>query len=176
VCDSTQGERGWAGLLRALALETPTARRDLSICAVAGRAHWEGAAIDAAGGCREDGGMGTTTYVNRRRSTRIFHRVRLRASGLASDGRKFREASQTIVLSAHGALLYLQHDVSPGALLVITNPETQEDQECRVVYLGDTSEHGRRVGVEFLTPAPHFWGIDFGDAALADWASAQTVH
>jgi hypothetical protein len=29
------------------------------------------------------------------------------------------------------------------------------------VYLGEPGNRGTRVGVEFLTPAPHFWGIDF---------------
>jgi hypothetical protein len=55
-----------------------------------------------------------------------------------------------------------------GALLVLTNPFTQEEQECRIVYLGDTSEKGTRIGVEFLSPSPHFWGVEF---AQKDWAS-----
>jgi hypothetical protein len=33
--------------------------------------------------------------------------------------------------------------------------------ECRVVYLGDLVEKGQRVGIEFLTPAPRFWGVEF---------------
>ena len=52
-------------------------------------------------------------------------------------------------------------EVVRGEILVLVSPETQEEQECRIVYLGDTGERGIRVGVEFLTPAPHFWGIDF---------------
>jgi hypothetical protein len=34
------------------------------------------------------------------------------------------------------------------------------------VFLGDATEKGQRVGLEFLTPAPHFWGVDF---VPADW-------
>ena len=43
---------------------------------------------------------------------------------------------------------------------------TEEEQECRSVYLGDTSEKGTRIGVEFLSPSPRFWGVEF---APQDW-------
>ena len=52
------------------------------------------------------------------------------------------------------------------------NPATEEEQECRIVYLGDTSEKGTRIGVEFLSPSPHFWGVEF---AQKDWASHLPV-
>jgi len=103
-----------------------------------------------------------------RRSSRVFTRIAIRAQGKANDGRKFRESSHTIVINAHGGLIYLQHEMELGAELVLTNPITEEDQECRVVYLGDTSEKGTRVGVEFLSPSPHFWGIEF---AQQDWTT-----
>jgi hypothetical protein len=96
-----------------------------------------------------------------RRSQRVFHRMRLQALGRNHAGRKFREICETLVVSAHGGLLNLRHEVDNGEMLVLVNPETQEEQECRIVYLGDTNNKGTRVGVEFLTPAPHFWGIDF---------------
>lgn len=96
-----------------------------------------------------------------RRSQRVFHKMRLQALGRNHEGRKFREICETLVVSAHGGLLNLRHEVDNGEMLVLVNPETQEEQECRIVYLGDTGSKGTRVGVEFLTPAPHFWGIDF---------------
>jgi hypothetical protein len=96
-----------------------------------------------------------------RRSQRMFHRTKLQALGRSQEGRKFREICETVVVSAHGGLLLLRNEVVNGELLVLVNPETQEEQECRIVYLGDPGSRGIRVGVEFLTPAPHFWGIDF---------------
>ena len=101
-----------------------------------------------------------------RRSTRVFTRIPVRATGRATDGRKFRENSQTIVVNAHGALLYLQHELEMGADVVLTNPITEEEQDCRVVFIGEPSEKGQRIGVEFLSPAPHFWGVDF---TPTDW-------
>jgi hypothetical protein len=96
-----------------------------------------------------------------RRSQRVFHKMRLQALGRSHEGRKFREICETLVVSAHGGLLNLRHEVDDGEMLVLVNPETQEEQECRIVYLGEPGNRGTRVGVEFLTPAPHFWGIDF---------------
>lgn len=96
-----------------------------------------------------------------RRSSRIFHRVRLEAAGRGHNGRKFRENCETVVVNAHGGLLNMQHEVDNGELLVLNNPLTQEELECRIVYVGDAGNKGQRVGVEFLTPAPHFWGLDF---------------
>jgi hypothetical protein len=107
-----------------------------------------------------------------RRSSRVFTRISVRAQGRDSEGHKFRENSQTIVINAHGGLLYLQQPLELGAELTLANPATEEEQECRIVYLGDTSEKGTRVGVEFLSPSPHFWGVEF---AQQDWVSRLPV-
>jgi hypothetical protein len=105
--------------------------------------------------------MHETAYATNRRSHRIFHKMRLQALGRSHDGRKFREICETLVVNAHGGLLNLRHEVDDGEMLVLVHPETQEEQECRIVYVGESGRRGMRVGVEFLTPAPHFWGIDF---------------
>jgi hypothetical protein len=117
------------------------------------------------------------THANdQRRSSRVFTRIPVHATGKNVQGRKFRESSQTIVINAHGGLLYLHEEIELGADVVLANPATEEEQECRVVYLGDTSEKGTRIGVEFLSPAPHFWGVEF---APQDWparTSSPPVH
>ena len=105
--------------------------------------------------------MQETAYATNRRSQRVFHKMRLQALGRSQDGRKFREICETLVVNAHGALLMLRHEVDSSEMIVLVNPLTQEEQECRIVFLGGCGERGQRVGVEFLTPAPHFWGIDF---------------
>jgi hypothetical protein len=112
--------------------------------------------------------MQETQTSAQRRSSRVFTRIAVRVQGKRADGRRFRENSQTVVINAHGGLLYLQDPPELGAELVLINPVTEEEQECRVVYVGDTSEKGTRVGVEFLSPSPHFWGIEF---AQPDWTS-----
>jgi hypothetical protein len=114
--------------------------------------------------------MGTAVYDKDRRSARIFMRVRVVVAGKTSANRRFREACETIVINAHGCLLYTTKPLAMGAMLALTNPFTQEEQECRVVYLGDDSpEKGQRVGLEFLTPAPRFWGVEF---TQLDWGKS----
>jgi hypothetical protein len=115
--------------------------------------------------------MPETETKAQRRSSRVFTRITVRATGKNDQGRKFRESSQTIVINAHGGLLYLQESLKLGAELVLVNPATEEEQECRVVYLGDSSEKGTRVGVEFLSPSPHFWGVEF---AQQDWPTGAS--
>ena len=111
--------------------------------------------------------MSEVSFATPRRSARVFHRMRVQAQGRAHDGRKFREICETVVVNAHGALLCMSHEVDDGAVLVLLNPETQEEMECRVVFLGEPSEKGQRVGVEFLAPAPRFWGLDFDAQRIA---------
>ncbi len=116
--------------------------------------------------------MSEVTAATPRRSSRVFHKMRVQAQGRAHDRKKFKETCETVVVNAHGGLLLLKHEVNDGEMLVITNPETQEEQECRVVYLGDLGDKGQRVGVEFLTPGPRFWGVEFSDAPPTENSSA----
>jgi len=116
--------------------------------------------------------MPENDYDKVRRSSRVFMRVRVVVAGKNSDNRRFREACETIVINAHGGLMYLNQPLAMDAMLVLTNPFTQEEQESRVVFLGEATDKGQRVGVEFLTPAPHFWGVDF---VPTDWPAPSAA-
>src|SRR5258708_4981899 len=107
--------------------------------------------------------MDTASTHPPRRSGRAFLKMRLRAHGRAHNGRKFRETCETVVVNSHGALILLKHEIDDGEMLGLTHPETMEEQECRVVYLGEPAER-QRGGVEFLTPAPRFWGVELEEA------------
>jgi hypothetical protein len=140
---------------------------------VARREHPGDSAVDAAREVAQHRlTMSENDYDKARRSTRVFMRVRVVVAGKNSDNRRFREACETIVINAHGGLMYLNQPLAMDAMLVITNPFTQEEQECRVVFLGEATDKGQRVGVEFLTPAPHFWGVDF---VPTDWPAPPVV-
>lgn len=108
----------------------------------------------------------TLSSDEKRRSSRVFRRISVQVRGLDPDGHKFRESCQTIVVNAQGGLIYLNETVELGGQLQVVNPVTDEEQECRVVYIGDVSERGQRVGLEFLSPAPHFWGMEFTDPSV----------
>ena len=124
---------------------------------------------------QHDRDVGTMGYERDRRSSRIFIRKRIVVSGKNKTGRRFRETCETIVINAHGCLLYTEQPLVLDTLLSLTNPFTQEEQEARIVFLGNDSERGRRVGIEFLTPAPHFWGIEFAQPDWPAYAAQSTV-
>jgi hypothetical protein len=119
--------------------------------------------------------MSTTAQCIPRRSSRVFHKMSVQAQGRAHSGKKFKEFCQTVVVSAHGGLLMLKHEVDNGEMIVLVNPETQEEQECRIVYLGEPSDKGQRIGVEFLTPAPHFWGLEFAEQSTNTTSESAPV-
>ncbi len=100
--------------------------------------------------------MSENEYDKVRRSSRVFMRVRVVVAGKNSDNRRFREACETIVINAHGGLMYLNQPLAMNAILVVTNPFTQEEQESRIVFLGEavTSKKGSASGIESSTPAP----------------------
>jgi hypothetical protein len=130
--------------------------------------HLFGGTIDRVAGTLEDSGMSEVTSATPRRSGRIFHKMRVKAQGREHSGKKFVEACETVVVNAHGGLLLMEHEVDNGEMLVLTNPITEEEQECRVVYLGEPGNKGQRVGIEFLTPAPRFWGVEFHEEPPAN--------
>jgi hypothetical protein len=124
----------------------------------------------------DDGSMNGRTSPTHRRSGRAFHKMRVQAQGRAHNGKKFKEACETVVVNAHGGLLMLKHEIDNGEMIVLTNPETLEEQECRVVYQGEPGENGQRIGVEFLTPAPRFWGLEFSELSTPSGGGATALH
>jgi hypothetical protein len=130
--------------------------------------------IDALCDPTENRGMSEVTFTVRRRSGRVFHKMRIQAKGRGHDGRKFKEVCETVVVNSHGGLLLLKHEIDNDEMLVLIHPETREEQECRVVFQGDAGDRGQRVGVEFLTPSPRFWGVDFVDSPSSADGSQET--
>jgi hypothetical protein len=103
----------------------------------------------------------SVTGANRRRSQRVMLSVPIVVAGLDAGGSAFREEARTLIVNAHGALINLTQRVALGQTLVLKNQTTEEEQGCRVVFLGDPHEGGTHVGVEFDRAAPHFWPVNF---------------
>lgn len=98
----------------------------------------------------------------RRRSQRVFIQTKVVVFGkAAAGGQQFQEETATQAVNAHGALVLLKHPIAHGQRLVLTNSITEEDVECRVVFLGPKQGDQTQIGVEFLKPAPNFWHISF---------------
>src|SRR5437879_13872497 len=51
--------------------------------------------------------------------------------------------------------------VNQDQKLILTNPKTGEDLECKVAYLEPNENGETNVGIEFMSPPHSFWGIAF---------------
>ena len=60
-------------------------------------------------------------------------------------------------MSELGGLLVMDAAVLPGQVLLLTNKITQEEQQCRVAYVGGRDPYRASVAVEFANLAPDFW-------------------
>jgi hypothetical protein len=94
---------------------------------------------------------------DRRRSRRLALDVSVYVYGHAPGKEPFHEEAHTLNVNATGALLLLSVPVQAGQMLLLTNQLTQQEQDCRVIFLG--TQHSRTVeaGVAFPTTNPNFW-------------------
>jgi hypothetical protein len=97
----------------------------------------------------------------RRRSMRVLLSVPIVVSGIDKQGQEFSEEARTLVVNAHGALISLAAKVLPDQAVAMSNRSTHESQKCRVVYVGNAPTGKAQMGIEFVTPCPSFWQIDF---------------
>ena len=109
-------------------------------------------------------------YLNVRRSQRIDLNVPVVVHRPASEGRQFYESTQTLVVSAHGALVALTDMVAPRQKLLMQHRDSGEQQECRVVSVKSDRTGPPKVALEFTRPAPSFWRLAFPPA---DWPTGS---
>ena len=95
-----------------------------------------------------------------RRSVRVQAQLPVVVQGKSTGDTPFSDPTRAVVLSAHGCLITLSASVRLGERLILRNVANREEQDCRVVYLGEN--HGGRieVGLRFNTATPQFWGLD----------------
>jgi hypothetical protein len=102
-----------------------------------------------------------------RRSQRVCLNVAIEVT-LRRDSEKHpSEQTQTLTVSAHGALILLNTRVETGDLLGLRNIATKSELVCRVVDLTIGSSGLPEVGIEFLKPDRNFWHIAFPPS---DWS------
>jgi hypothetical protein len=69
----------------------------------------------------------------------------------------FHEEAHTLNINENGALLLLSVPVHEGQMLLLTNQFTQQEQDCRVVFLGTRHSRTVEAGVAFRHANPEFW-------------------
>lgn len=96
---------------------------------------------------------------DRRRSRRWSLDVAVYVYGHGPGKEPFHEEAHTLNVSDNGGLLLLSVPVQKGQQLLLTNQLTQQDQHCRVVYLGTRHSRTVETGVAFPRTNPEFWQI-----------------
>jgi hypothetical protein len=97
----------------------------------------------------------------RRRSQRVLMQVAVRIRGTDAQGKTFEEEASTLAINAHGALVLLQARLTSGSSVLMQHKQTQEEQECHVVFLGPVRAGQAEIGLEFSEPRPAFWRVTF---------------
>jgi len=95
----------------------------------------------------------------RRQSKRLPLSIPVRVYGRTPDDKPFRHSTTTHAVSAHGGLLPLAARVKRGQTVLLVNSITEEERECKVVYVGGKNGSTRKVGVQFKQLRGDFWHV-----------------
>src|SRR5258708_6721487 len=96
----------------------------------------------------------------RRRSQRVPAQLPVVVEGKLTGETPFVYPTRAIMLSAHGCLITLSTSIRLGDRLILRNIANREEQDCRVVYLGEKQGGSTEVGLRFKSAAPQFWGLE----------------
>jgi PilZ domain len=104
--------------------------------------------------------------VERRRCKRFPFTIPVNVYGRSPRNHPFRDVTATMAVSLYGGLLDMKPRVKLGQEILVVNTFTQEERECRVVYV-DSKQRGRRkVAVEFVNTDGDFWHVYSGSVRL----------
>ncbi len=88
---------------------------------------------------------------------RISLHVPVLVYGWSKGESSFHEETTSLLVNASGGLVTLASNVSLGDTVFVVNHTTQQEQECRVAFVGTEWQGKIRVGVAFKRQAPNFW-------------------
>jgi hypothetical protein len=102
---------------------------------------------------------GAAEVPDRRRSRRWSLDIPVYIYGHGPDKEPFHEEAHTLHVNVNGGLLLLSLPVKKGQMLLLTNTLTQQEQDCRVVFLGTQRSRTVEVGIAFPLANPQFWQL-----------------
>jgi hypothetical protein len=97
--------------------------------------------------------------VERRRCERFRLTIPVKIYGRSPRNHPFREVTATLGVSLHGGLLNMKPRVKLGQKILIVNSFTEEERECRVVYVDSRQRGRRKVAIEFANADGDFWHV-----------------
>jgi hypothetical protein len=97
--------------------------------------------------------------VERRRCHRLPLTIPVKVYGRSPRNHPFRAVTATMAVSLYGGLLNMKPRVKLGQRILIVNSFTEEERECRVVYVESKQRGRRKVAVEFSNGDGDFWHV-----------------
>lgn len=114
--------------------------------------------------------------VERRRTARVSVFADLTVQGISGENEKFRVQTRSLCVSGHGGLTVLDVPVSVGQTLLITNDNSKQKAECRVVSIRPGGNGKTIVAFEFLAPPANFWKMSFPPAGAKTLRRSVTTE
>ena len=81
--------------------------------------------------------------------------------GYDQDNEKFRIQARSRSVSGHGGMMVLDTAVVLGQTLLVTNGNSGQKTECRVVSVRPIGDGKHVVAFEFIAPNANFWKMTF---------------
>jgi hypothetical protein len=97
--------------------------------------------------------------VERRRCKRFPFTIPVKIYGRTPRNHPFRDVTATMAVSLYGGLVEMKPRVKIGQKILIVNSFTEEERECRVVYVDSKQRRRRQVAVEFANATGDFWHV-----------------
>jgi hypothetical protein len=85
----------------------------------------------------------------------------LTVQGYTENNEKFRVQTRSLSVSGNGGMTILDASVVVGQTLLVTNENSGQKTECKIVSLRSGGDGKSIVAFEFIGPCANFWKISF---------------
>ncbi len=99
--------------------------------------------------------------VDRRRTARVSVFADLTVQGFTLTNAKFKLHTRSLSVSGHGGLTVLDAEVAIGQKLLVTNENSGQIAECKIISLRAGGDGKNIVAFEFVSPYADFWKMHF---------------
>jgi hypothetical protein len=97
----------------------------------------------------------------RRRTQRVLLRIRASVHVASQEGQATSFDVATLSVNPHGAVVVMNRNLPADTHLVLEHTVTKRRVGCKVARPAREMPEGFHVPIEFESPAPGFWQIDF---------------
>jgi hypothetical protein len=100
-------------------------------------------------------------YKEKRRGHRMNSRVPVRLEWDLPSGKRIHVEAHTRVVNPYGCMVVLEHDLPIEHRVALTNVAMNASNAAVIVWKSDERpEGGWEYGVELVSPAMDFWGLE----------------